>query len=584
MPKKSVTVFSFADGHDSSAALIRDGKVLAAVQEEKLTNIKHYDGTPERSMKAVFEIAKVDPSEVDVIAIANLVRVHAPSSQRQKIPSTLPKESGTSKRIWRALHILGYVPFVDSHTYAKMYVRLLHRFREMRQIAKILVDLELTEKETVFVDHHMAHAASAYRSSPWPDSEKVLVLTADGAGDSLSSTVNLAQDGQITRLASSTSYNSLGNIFYGAITVHLGLKPWQDEYKTMGLAPYGQPEKCIRQMQRIIKVNPKNPLEFKNIISPFLQPKLQTLLYHQRFDHIAAAAQQHLEDLLVAWVKTATQQFDTHKIACAGGIFLNVKANKKIREMPEVEDIFVYPASGDDGTCVGAGLEAYFQYCKRDGIETVKVPAADLYYGPSYDDAQVEAALKGTGFIKKAQYYKDINAHVGDLLAQGKIVARFNGRSEWGPRALGNRSILADARDLKIVNRINAAIKHRDFWMPFAATILEDQMNEYLINAKSAPYMILAFDTTEKRDEIIAGIHPWDKTCRPQTLAQPWNPQYFEVIDTFRKKMGVGGLLNTSFNLHGYPMVCDPKEALWTLENSELDGLAIGNYYITRKT
>ncbi len=158
MPKKSVTVFSFADGHDASAALIRDGKVLAALQEEKLTNIKHYDGVPERSMRAVFKIAGIEPSEVDVIAIANLVRVHAPASSRVKVSSALPKESSVNKRIWLLLHILGYVPFVDSHTYAKLYVRVLHKFREMRQINKVLENLELTDKETVFVDHHMAHA------------------------------------------------------------------------------------------------------------------------------------------------------------------------------------------------------------------------------------------------------------------------------------------------------------------------------------------------------------------------------------------------------------------------------------------
>ena len=197
-------------------------------------------------MRAVFKIAGIEPSEVDVIAIANLVRVHAPTSSRVKVPSALPKESSINKRIWQLLHMLGYVPFVDSHTYAKLYVRVLHKFREMRQINKVLETLGLTNKETVFVDHHMAHASSAYRSSPWSYNEKVLVVTADGAGDGLSSTVNIGQEGRLTRVASSTSYNSLGNIFYGAITIHLGLKPWQDEYKTMGLAPYGQPEKCIR--------------------------------------------------------------------------------------------------------------------------------------------------------------------------------------------------------------------------------------------------------------------------------------------------------------------------------------------------
>ena len=183
-----------------------------------------------------------------------------------------------------------------------------------------------------------------------------------------------------------------------------------------------------------------------------------------------------------------------------------------------------------------------------------------MYYGPSYDDDEVEAVLKETGWLKKAQHHKAINLHVADMLAHGKIIARFKGRSEWGPRALGNRSILADARDLKIVNRINSAIKHRDFWMPFAPTILEDQMSEYLLNSKSAPYMILAFDTTEKRDEIIAGIHPWDKTCRPQTLTEAWNREYFELMEAFREKTGVGGLLNTSFNYTG---------TLWSVTQSK---------------
>ena len=206
----------------------------------------------------------------------------------------------------------------------------------------------------------------------------------------------------------------------------------------------GRPEKCIRQMRRIIRINPKNPLEFQNTISPMIQTKLQTLLFHQRFDHIAAAAQQYLEEMLVEWIKTAIREFDAHKIACAGGIFLNVKANKRIREMPEVEDLFVYPAAGDDGTCIGAGLQAYFDYCSRDGIKAEKAPASDIYYGPSYDDDQVAAALKETGWIKKAQHHKVVDLHVAEMLARGKIIARFKGRSEWGPRALGNRSILAD--------------------------------------------------------------------------------------------------------------------------------------------
>lgn len=170
---------------------------------------------------------------------------------------------------------------------------------------------------------------------------------------------------------------------------------------------------------------------------------------------------------------------------------------------------------------------------------------------------------------------------IGELVAQGKVVARFNGRLEWGPRALGNRSILASARDYRTVWRVNFMIKHRDFWMPFAPTILEERMNEYLVNAKPARYMILSFDTTEKREEIIAAIHPRDFTCRPQTLNE-WNPRYRKVLESFEKITGVGGLLNTIFNLHGYPIVGTPELPIWTFENSKLDALAIGNYLVIR--
>ena len=583
MPQKSVTVFSFSDGHDAGAALIRDGKVLAALQEERPRNIKHYDGVPELSMKEVFKIANIHPSEVDLIAVTNLVRVHAPSRPKSQPTPNLPKESPINSKIWLALHALGYVPFVSSHTFAKLYVNILHNFREMKQIRKVLLDLDLLNKETVFVEHHLSHASAAYRSCPWSYDKPTLVFTADGAGDGLSSTVSLTEKGEICRITSSTSYDSLGNTFYGAITVHLGLKAWQDEYKTMGLAPYGNPKYCMSAMKRIIRLNPNHPLEFENRISPFIYSKLQTMLSRQRFDNIAAAAQEHLEDLLVAWVRNAIRKFKVNRVVCAGGIFLNVKANKRILEMPEVEDLFVYPAAGDDGTAVGSGLQAYFKYCKREGLKPKKVPITDLYYGPAYSDEHIEQVLKETGWFKKAEHYKAIDSFVGESLANGKIVARFNGRLEWGPRALGNRSILADARDLKTIGRINYAIKHRDFWMPFASTILEQRMSEYLINAEPSPYMILAFDTTEKRDEIIAGIHPQDKTCRPQTLNKDWNPGYWEVLDAFQEKTGLGGLLNTSFNLHGYPMVCSPLQALWTFQNSQLDGLALGNYYLSKR-
>jgi carbamoyltransferase len=183
----------------------------------------------------------------------------------------------------------------------------------------------------------------------------------------------------------------------------------------------------------------------------------------------------------------------------------------------------------------------------------------------------------------KYEYCDDIDGVAGELLMKGRILARCTGGCEWGPRALGNRSIMADPRDMRTIHKINFAIKQRDFWMPFAPSILEERMNDYLINPSFAPYMILAFDSTiEAQENIPATIHPFDKTCRPQTVRKEWNPSYYKILKTFESATGVGSILNTSFNLHGYPIVGTPETALWTFENSGLDGLIIGNYLVTK--
>ena len=294
---------------------------------------------------------------------------------------------------------------------------------------------------------------------------------------------------------------------------------------------------------------------------------------------MAAACQLYFEELVTQWITNCIEETSIRKLACAGGSFLNVKANKTIREMEEVEDVFFYPASDDGGTPVGAALEAYHRFCEREGIKSQRCKLSDLYYGSEYDDEYIKSILQKTGWLSKATYIDDIESEIATLIAEGRIVARFSGRDEWGPRALGNRSILADPRDLRVISRLNFAIKHRDFWMPFAPSILEEQMDDYLIDARPARYMIEAFDTTDKSGEIIAGLHPQDRTVRPQTINK-WNPPYRKIIEEFRRITKVGGVLNTSFNLHGYPIVGTPEVALWTLEKSDLDALTIGNWLV----
>lgn len=563
-----VIVLGINDGHDCGAALVKDGKVLAAIQEERLSNIKHHSGIPERSIREIFRVAKIHPQDIDAIAIVSLNRVYSPL-----------EEYPLKVRIFEKL-----IPYFHAKPFIKFYVSVLHKFRDIKPLMKIFKELGIENKDVFFIEHHLAHASCAYRCSPWGYDEPVLVMTADGAGDGVSSTVNIAEKGEIRRIAWSTLYDSLGNAFYSEITRYLGMKPWDHEYKVMGLAPYGKPEFCIDKMKKIIRLNPKNPLEFQNTFRSYLksmQPKLQKLLAGERFDNIAAACQAYYEELFLAWVKEAIKKTGIRKVAFAGGNILNVKANKRVLEMEEVEDAFFYPAAGDDGTPVGAALQAYFEICKIDGKKPEHHPLEDLYYGISYEDDEIYEVIKKSGLSEKAEKYGDIEGLIGELLSKGKIVARFNGRFEWGPRALGNRSILANASDFKVVRKLNTAIKQRDFWMPFAPTILEERMEEYLINPRPARYMILAFDTTDKREEIIAAIHPQDFTARPQTL-NDWNPSYRKILKSFEGITGIGGILNTSFNLHGYPIVGTPELALWTFKNSGLEYLAIGNYLIKK--
>jgi carbamoyltransferase len=584
MSKRNILVLGINDGHDSGAALVRNGQVVAAVQEERLNNIKHFSGVPEKSILEVFNIAKAHPCEVNLIA---LVSYDPPGIENLE-----------SFQI-RALVKLS--PLLHSDTYIRFYPYFKKNRARLKLLGKMLEKLGLASTETTVVEHQTAHASVAYRNSPWGygnnrmdakgngNNHEVLVLTADGSGDALSSTVNIGRRGKIERIAFSSYYDSLGNAFYSEITRFLGLKPWDHENKVMGLAPYGRAEYCIESMRKIIRLDEHNPLRFQNTIGALgtnIQPKLMRLLANQRFDNIAAAAQQHLEDLMKKWVENAIRVTGIRNVACAGGIFLNVKVNKLLRESKEVQGIFFYPAPDDEGSPVGAALQGYYEYCLREGKRPDHSPIAGTYYGPSYDEEINEILVKKSSNNKwKYELCHDIDKTAGELIIKGKVLARCSGAVEWGPRALGNRSIIADPQDIRVVHKINFAIKQRDFWMPFAPSILEERKHDYLIDAEFAPYMIMAFDSTatkEGGDKISATIHPYDRTCRPQVVRREWNPHYHKIIKTFEDCTGVGAVLNTSFNLHGYPMAGTPEMALWTFENSKIDALVLGNYLVSK--
>ena len=575
MGEKNRIVLGIHVGHDSGAALVKNGKILAAISEERIRNIKHYSGTPTKSILEVLKIAKIHPSLITTVAIAGLkTQIHKSTQFSNLLLSDAFLD-------WSSLNSNseGLKHFVSHNSHLNI----------LKEIKKTMKNSGIDIKEIIFVDHHLAHAASAYYLSPWNFDEEVLVFTADGAGDGISSTISTAHKGEINRVKNSVStyYDSVGLILYSNITTFLGMDGDFDHYKVMGLAPYGKPEKCIDIIKNMIDVDKTNPLKFTNLIGPHGIPSqvtLRRILSDHRFDNIAAACQTWFEKLITDWIRAGIKKTGIRKIACAGGDFMNVKTNKLILEMDEVDELFVCPASGDEGLAVGTALQADFELSLQEGQISSKTPLNDLYFGTSFSNEQIEKTLKENDLLNEAQFIDDIDSEVGELLSkEDNIIARFSGQMEWGPRGLGNRSILANASNLEITRKLNHAIKMRDFWMPFGPSILQDRLDDYLVNGKYSPHMIIAFDTTDKRKDITAAIHPFDLTCRPQTVSSKENLGYTNVLKSFESKTGMGGILNTSFNLHGFPIVFNPETAISTFKNSALDYLAVGNYLLKKK-
>ncbi len=430
-------------------------------------------------------------------------------------------------------------------------------------------------------DHHLSHAATAYyglRSSP---REKYLVLTCDGAGDKLSASVRVWSGTHCQEIASTPEGDSLGAV-YSWITFGMGFVPLEHEYKLMGMGPYASDraaEETAKIFHRYLRLRPDG-LGFQRGTrrqTHFLHECFERDLRGMRFDYICAGLQKFTEDLLCDWVQHAVRATGVGRVLAAGGVFMNaVKANKRIAELPEVESFEAFPSCGDETLSIGA---YYLEAAKRFGDESVK-PLAHFYLADAPQENDVLVALKKSGF----HYEKpaDIADAVAERLAAGHPVARCAGPMEFGARALGNRSILADPRSQDVVRVINRMVKKRDFWMPFAPMVKEERQHDYLKNPKNlrSPFMMMTFDTKDNFRDLIAAVHNADLTCRAQILAREHNPAVHDILNAFERRTGGGVILNTSFNLHGFPIVRTASEALDVLRDSGLEYLQLGDYLV----
>ena len=361
------------------------------------------------------------------------------------------------------------------------------------------------------------------------------------------------------------------------------MKPGEHEYKVMGLAPYA-PLAEMEQVYRIINdwlIVDRKKLKFKTKVNAHQFLKLcHQELSEKRFDWIAGAAQKLIEDRVLELVLAAVSKTGIKNVVASGGVFMNVKLNKIIAEQGAINNFFVFPSSGDESNAFGA---CYFG-CKKINPNNIPVPIADLYLGPNFSIEKISQVIKKNKKVKKS-VPKNIEYEIAQLLSKGEIIARFDGGSEWGARALGNRSILADPANPKVVEEINKMIKNRDFWMPFAPIILDEDKNKYLkyLDNSTGYYMMMAYDTEpDYREDLTAAIHPYDKTARAQILQKEFNPHLWEIINNFKKITGRGVLLNTSFNIHGEPIVGTPEDAIDVFKRSGLKHLALGTYILSK--
>ncbi len=558
------------DGHNAAAALSRDGRLLGALQEERPCRTKNWAGFPSMAIDRLLAAAGASASDVDAWVFAGH-ETHLP-----------PKVDGLTGR---DAEVRAYKANCTPIAQVRRQLRetplraAVHALRG-RQRQKPLLDRGVARERIHVVKHHMCHAMTAYMG-PGADPD-ALVITLDGSGDGLCATVSIpGPRGKLELLHSIAEEHSVG-IVWALMTSLLGMVPLEHEYKIMGMAPYASGSRVravadkLRSAFVVENGGWKRAPHFPHpsYAYEFLRDKLE----FDRFDHVCGGLQLFTEELISAWVQHWLRATGRKKLRLSGGVFMNVKLNKVIGELDEVDDLFVFPSCGDETNAIGAMWAHLGDLGRAGSIE----PLGAFYLGVppaagDYDRAAERARERGFTVERPG----DMAGAIAQLLVDGNPVARVDGAEEFGARALGNRSILADPSRPNVVRVINRAIKCRDFWMPFAPSVLREEADRYVHNPKgfAAPYMILAFDS-KNTAEVAAACHPEDGTIRPQVVDEKHNPAYHALLTRFRQLSGRGAVLNTSFNLHGEPIVSSPTDALGVLESSGLEHLALGPFLI----
>ena len=573
---------------DASAAIIRDGEIIAAVDEERLNRIKHSPGFPEHAVRYCLEKAGVSLEDVDFVAAANDLKKNI----LRKIAFSL-----------RTFPVEAWPKYLSNY----MSQRVMRPLSLAEDLAKrVGGDAKRIQRKIRRVEHHSAHAASVYYASPFKEAS---ILTLDGSGDFVTSALSHGGGGGgggIKRVGEVYWPNSLGMLYF-SVTQYLGFHEIGAEGKVMALASYGKP-KYMDEFRKIVRLTADSfrmdmsyftfhlPVLIDNwgdpttsqffIYRDWLSEKFHAALgparvpesvYTERHMDIAATLQKSLEETAFHLMRRLHRETKADDLCLAGGVALNCVMNGKVMEHTPFKRVYVQPNAGDGGLSMGSALSLYNSLVPSQ--KRTEMRSASL--GTEYTNGEVEAALKGSGL--KYSRVEDVSARSASEIAGGKIIGWFQGKMEFGPRALGNRSILADPRSPEMRDYLNFKVKRREFFRPFAPSVLEEEAKAFFsLNGSSSPFMLLAVRVLPEKAALVPAITHVDGTARVQTVDKTSNVKYRRLIEEFRRITGVPMVLNTSFNLRGEPVVSSPADAIKTFSSTKIDVLAIEDFIVEK--
>ena len=558
--------------HDPAAALIVDGRVIAAAEEERFTRDKHaVDQLPIHAGRFVLEQAGVTPGELDAVAFPWCADAY---------------------RAGRWAHARRSLRSKPSHAYKAFAKTASRRRRTLGKALRTMRALDVPDAtELVCVEHHMAHASSAYHVSGF---ENAAILSIDGKGEFTATLVAEGRGGAIHKIAEIVEPDSLG-LFYATVTDYLGFQHHDGEYKVMGMSAYGDAsrapiEPLIQLGSGAYRINDDlvwvrkqrrwRGHRYSQALVDLWGPPREGEGLAEPYIHIAAAAQVALEDAVLALIDHHLPDLlrrNGGRLCLAGGCALNVRMNRRILDHPLVQELYVPPSPGDAGTAVGAAT--WVAHERGDKI----VPMLHAYHGPSYGEPEIRAVLER--FRIPAEWLGADGAveRAAELLAGGEILAWFQGRMEFGPRALGNRSILGNPSIPGTSDEINRRIKFRETWRPFCPSILADEAPAILGSEHASHFMNLSFRVSDEWRTRAPEIVHVDGSCRPQTVRREFNPKFHALLEEFRRRTGLPVLINTSLNRRSEPMVCSPEDALAMFYGCGLEHLMLGDFYVTKR-